>query len=138
MHMYLKPQTLKDLYEEATPFKTVNVHKTGSKDSSQLKCVKMAVLPLIPKDDALVRAAVMSWDDEVQFGRTVGRMCDMSKLSFAYDYNSVKLSVPAMVTLLTEAPCGNDADVVFRPRDSDGACHQCCACYDTFRLLAAH
>jgi hypothetical protein len=81
-------------------------------------------LALIPEDDHAVRTVVLGWADSVPFKATVGRLCDLSKHSTKYDYNSVAVPVHEHVHVFvprmgTENVIMN-RDIIIRPTNRKG------------------
>jgi hypothetical protein len=116
MSKYLTPKCFHDLMMESDPYSRVNVHKTGNNLSTMVKnCVKFVVLAVVPVDDVEVIAAVNAWPDEVHFAQTVGRLCDLTKVSKKYVYNTKKINKGELSGILTDKPYRKDFDAIIRP-----------------------
>ena len=101
---------------ESAPFARINVHKTGNNLKTMVKnCVKFVVLAIVPVDDIEVIAYVNAWPDEVDFKNTIGRMCDLTKVSARYSYNAQKMSRKDLKNILTDKPYRKDFDAIIRP-----------------------
>ena len=116
MSKYLTPQCFHDVMVESDPFVRINVHKTGNNLKTMVNnCVKFVVLAIVPVDDVEVIAYVNTWPDEVHFAKTIGRMCDLTKVSAKYKYNSKKMSRLELGNILTDKPYRKDFDAIIRP-----------------------
>ena len=112
----MTPQCFHDVMVESEPFVRINVHKTGHNLKTMVKnCVKFVVLAIVPVDDIDVIAYVNAWPDEVDFTKTIGRMCDLTKVSAKYSYNSPKMSTSDLKNILTDKPYRKDFDAIIRP-----------------------
>ena len=75
---------------------------------------------LIPKDDNLVLNAVSKWADEVNFATSVGRLCDLNRVSERYEYNAKKVNKFVLENLLLKEKWTVDEDYVMRPTNRKG------------------
>ena len=101
---------------ESEPFVRIDVFKTGNNLKTMVKnCVKFVVLAVVPVDDLEVIPCVNAWPDEVDFAKTIGRMCDLTKVSSKYMYNSKKTSPSDLKNILTDKPYKQDFDAFIRP-----------------------
>jgi hypothetical protein len=121
MSKYLKPECLKDMHLHAAPYVEVDVELTGKKGTGALlKCVKQAVLQVIPDDDLPVLEAIALWPDELYFTTTPNRLQLLSRLSTKYQYNAIRLTPEELVTLFDDTPWTKDMDILIRPSDKQG------------------
>ena len=75
---------------------------------------------LIPKDDDLVLTAVSNWADEVNFATSVGRLCDLNRVSERYEYNAKKVNKFVLQDLLLTEKWTVDEDYVMHPTNRKG------------------
>jgi hypothetical protein len=119
MVQYLKPQLVKDMFEEAKAMSRLNVQLTGNKvGEAVLECVKQCVLHLIPKSDSTVREVVSAWDDEVHFEQTVSRLCDLK--SDLFQYNTQRLKMEDFFDMMDNPWDAGNFDAIVRPADQKG------------------
>ena len=66
------------------------------------------------------RDHVAQWDDEVDFEKKVGRLCELSHESKSYHYNARKVPPSELQDVMTVHAWTKDVDIIVRPTDLAG------------------